>query len=191
MDANGFEDMRRAMVASQLRTNAVTDVRVLDAMGSVPREDFVPAERRGAAYADLPVPLGDGRAINPPMVLARLLNEAGIAPDDSVLIVGNAADYAVAVAKLLSTSVTHATGPDAARGGHFDVIVIDGAVEVVPDTLIALLKPAGRLATGIVDQGVTRLAIGRRGGAGFGLIAFADADAVILPEFARAAAFAF
>ena len=191
MDANGFEDMRRAMVASQLRTNAVTDVRVLDAMGSVPREDFVPAERRGAAYADLPVPLGDGRAINPPMVLARLLNEAAIAPDDSVLIVGNAADYAVAVTKLLSTSVTHATGPDAARGEPFDVIVIDGAVEVVPDTLISLLKPAGRLATGIVDQGVTRLAIGRRGGAGFGLIAFADADAVILPEFARAAAFAF
>jgi protein-L-isoaspartate(D-aspartate) O-methyltransferase len=75
--------------------------------------------------------------------------------------------------------------------GPFDVIIIDGAVEEVPQALIDQLTPGGRLGTAIIENGVTRLAVGRRGGAGFALSAFADADAVILPGFARPRAFVF
>lgn len=205
MTADRFETTRRAMVSNQLRTTAVDDPRVVDAMARVPREDFVPADRRDVAYTDISIPLGEGRALNAPMTTARLINEAGITSGDRVLIVGSATGYAVAVAKLLAGSVVgvetnpaigtgDVTGPlEAGAPDHapFDVIVIDGAVEEVPQALIDQLAPCGRLATGIIENGVTRLAVGRRGGAGFALNAFADADAVELPGFARPRAFTF
>ena len=62
-----FETMRRAMVASQLRTSAVDDVRVIAAMDTVPREDFVPVAAQAQAYRDTGVAVGDGRALNPPI----------------------------------------------------------------------------------------------------------------------------
>ena len=76
MTEHAFEPMRRAMVASQLRTTGVNDPRVIAAMGDVPRERFVPVERQALAYADAQVPLGQGRALNSPMALGRLLTEA-------------------------------------------------------------------------------------------------------------------
>ena len=214
MTDDRFAIMRRAMVASQLRTTAVDDPRVIEAMGRVPREAFVPTASHDMAYVDVPVPLGDGRALNAPMVTARLLNAAAIGPDDAVLIVGAATGYAMAVAALLARHVTGVesdaalakaataavpgtrvvVGPlekGAARDGPYDVIIIDGAVEHVPQALIDQLAAGGRLATALVEDGVTRLAIGRAGGAGFGLVAFADAEAVILPGFARPRIFAF
>ena len=205
MTADRFESMRRAMVSNQLRTTAVDDPRVVDAMARVPREDFVPADRRDVAYTDVTIPLGNGRALNTPMATARLINESGITSSDKVLIVGSATGYAVAIAKLLANSVVglecdsslgasdvvgplEAGAPDLAP---FDVIVIDGAVEEVPAALIDQLAPGGRLATAIIENGVIRLAVGRRGGAGFALNAFTDADSVILPGFARPRAFTF
>lgn len=194
MTSADFEAARAAMVASQLRTNAVTDLRVLDAMGSVLREDYVPDAFRAAAYADVTIPMGDGRAVNPPMTTGRLLNEARIAAGESVLIVGSATGYVAAVVAALGADVSIASADDAARGdfgGAYDVIVIDGAVEQVPEALVAALKSTGRLVTGLVDQNVTRLAVGRKGGSGFGLVAFADADIAVLLEFARPRVFAF
>ena len=206
MTADRFEATRRAMVSNQLRTTAVDDPRVIDAIGRVPREDHVPADRRETAYADLAIPIGNGRALNAPMVTARLINEAAIGVGDHVLIVGAATGYATAIVALLAKSVVAvesdsslATGETiiapmergAAKKGPYDVIIIDGAVEQVPQALIDQLTPGGRLATGVVENGVTRLAVGRRSGTGFGLIAFADADAVVLPGFARPREFAF
>lgn len=209
-----FQAMRRAMVDSQLRTNAVDDPRVIAAMGTVRREDFVPPAQRATAYADLPVPLDGDRALNPPMVTGRLINAANIRPGERVLVVGAASGYAVAVIAALDAEVTgvesdaalaeraRATLADATvvigpldqgypAHGPYDAIVIDGAVEQLPSVLIDQLTPAGRLTTAIVERGVTRLAAGRRGGTGFGLIPFADADAVLLPGFARKPAFVF
>jgi protein-L-isoaspartate(D-aspartate) O-methyltransferase len=185
-----FDEMRNAMVVSQLRPDGVTDPRVIDAMATVPREDFVPPERRSTAYADRLIPMGDGRGINPPMVTGRLLSEARIAPGERLLIVGSASGYTAAVASMLTDSVSIADA-DAPIEGMFDVIMIDGAVEHVPDALVDHLAPNGRLITGIVESGVTRLAIGRRGGSGFGLHAFMDAEMVILSEFSRPPAFVF
>lgn len=214
MLADRFETLRRTMVSNQLRTVAVDDPRVVSALGEVPREAFVPAERRELAYADLAVPLGNGRALNTPMATARLINAASIDAGDKVLIVGAATGYAAAVALQLGAVVTalesdqvmvaqlgtnvpqaNAVHGDLTAGAPaqapYDAIVIDGAVEQVPQALIDQLAPDGRLATGLVEGGVTRLALGRRGGTGFALAAFADADVVVLPGFARPRAFVF
>ena len=190
MTPDQFEEARHAMVISQLRPDGVTDPRVIDAMSAVPREDYVPADRRATAYADRIIPIGDGRGINPPVVTGRLLNEAQIKSSDDILIVGPANSYTAAVAALLADSVT-VTDTVTNLDGIFDVIMIDGAVDHIPDSLVEHLAANGRLVTGIVEAGVTRLAIGRRGGNGFGVVPFMDAEMVILTEFARPPVFVF
>lgn len=211
-----FEAMRHAMVVSQLRTSAVSDPRVVTAMAEVPREGFVPSAQAAIAYRDAPLPLGKGRAINPALITGRLLVAADIRPTDRVLLVGAARGYAAAVlARLAGTvvaleedaglaaaardaiadaSVTVVEGPLVAGwadAAPYDVIVIDGAVERLPDAIVDQLAPGGRLATGLVDRGVTRLALGRRSEGGFGLADFADLDCVMLPGFALPKTFQF
>lgn len=211
-----FDDMRRFMVASQLRTTGVADARVLAAVGEVARERFVPAERIAMAYADAPVPLGGGRELNPPMATARLLSEAGPRGHERALVVGAATGYSAAVLDrivasvvaveqdealaaharraLAGTGVALVEGPLAeghAAGAPYDLILIDGAVDSVPDGLVAQLAEGGRLATAILDRGVTRLGVGRKSGGAFGLTIFTDADAAILPGFAEARSFSF
>ncbi len=216
-EANGFEAMRHAMVASQLRTNAVNDARVVEAMARVPREDFVPAEARALAYRDTGVSLGGGRTQNPPMATGRLLTEARILPDDSVLLIGAAGGYTAAVLARLAAKVVavesdsalaaHARaalagianvelveaplGEGYAAGAPYDAIIVDGAMEQVPDALVAQLAPGGRMTAGLVQRGVTRLAAGGRTQSGFGLVDFADADSAPLPGFARPKSFSF
>ncbi len=211
-----YEGMRRAMVSNQLRTTAVNDPRVVDAMLSVPRERHVPAESGPYAYIDRAIPLGNGRALNPPMATGRLLTEAHAAPGERVLLIGSATGYAAALLAILGTqvialeedaaltataravvssaAVRFVEGPLAAgwaEAAPYDLIFIDGAIEAIPDALIEQLSPNGRIATGIIDRGVTRLAIGRRAGKGFGPSAFADAEIVTLPGFSKPKAFAF
>jgi protein-L-isoaspartate(D-aspartate) O-methyltransferase len=216
MTEHVFEPMRRAMVASQLRTTGVNDPRVIAAMGAVPRERFVPARRAATAYADAMVPLGNGRALNPPMVLGRLLTEAGLKGDERALVIGAATGYSAAVlsalvgavvaleeddalaalakAALADSGVVLARGPLAkgwAKGAPYDFILLDGAVECVPQAIVDQAADGGRIALATLDRGVTRLAIGRIAGGAFGLTTFADAAAAILPGFDRARHFSF
>ena len=211
-----FDAMRHAMVVSQLRTSAVSDVRVVTAMGDVPREGFVPATQAAVAYRDAPLPLPGARAINPPLITGRLLTAAELLPTDRVLLVGAAMGYAAAVLARLAASVVAleedatlaAAARDAiadasvevvegplnagwAQGAPYDVIVIDGAIETVPQAIVNQLAPGGRLTTGIVDRGVTRLALGRRTEGGFGLVDFADLGCIELPGFAKPKTFQF
>lgn len=217
MTQQNFTSMRRAMVESQLRTNDVNDVAVIRAILSVPREDYVPEERRATAYIDRAVPLGNGRALNPPLATARLLTEANVEAGQSVLLVGAATGYAAAVlaalgavvtavesdAALASTArerlaglaaVTVVDGPleaGAAAGGPYDLLFIDGAVETVPDALIAQIKVGGRAVFARADQGVTRLCAGARSAGGFGATVLVDAEAALLPGFASPKGFRF
>jgi protein-L-isoaspartate(D-aspartate) O-methyltransferase len=150
------------------------------------------------------------------MALGRLLTEAAPRAGERALAVGVATGYAAAVlarlvgevvaveedeelaaaarANLEGSGATLIEGPSAegwkARA-PYDLILIDGAVESVPNALVAQLKESGRLASAIVESGVTRLAIGRRAGEGFAMAAFADAAAAILPGFAKPRAFKF
>ena len=216
-EAERFEAMRHAMVASQLRTNAVNDPRVVEAMARVPREDYLPAEQRAIAYRDALLPLAGGRRHNSPLATGRLLTEAAVRPGDHVLLVGAAGGYAAAVLARLAASVvaleedaglaalarealadegsvTLAEGPLAqgwAAGAPYDLLVIDGAVERVPDAQIRQVRPGGRVDAGQVDRGVTRLAAGRRTEGGFGMVDFADIECARLPGFAPVNSFQF
>ena len=205
------------MVASQLRTNAVSDQRIVAAMASIPREEFLPAEVRAVAYRDTAIPVGGGRAINPPLATARLLTVAELVDTDRVLLIGAGGGYTAAI---LADIVAHITavesdaallaiarqtlvgndridlveGPLAqgwATTAPYDVLVVDGAVESLPDELIAQVRADGRVVSGLVENGVTRLAAGRRSAGGFGLTAFVDSECVTLPGFARPPLFRF
>src|ERR1044072_7483064 len=90
IEAERFDAMRHAMVASQLRTNAVNAVRVVEAMARVPREAYLPDVHRAIAYRDTLLPLGDGRRQNSPLATGRLLTEAQLAPTDHVMLIGAA-----------------------------------------------------------------------------------------------------
>ncbi|PTS72811.1 protein-L-isoaspartate O-methyltransferase [Sphingomonas sp. HMWF008] len=217
MRDSGSVAMRHAMVASQLRTNAVSDARVVAAMDTVPREAFLPAEQAEIAYRDTAVPLAHGRAQNVPIATGRLLTQAELRADDRALLIGAAGGYTAAVlAELVAevvavesdatlvalartalagsptvTLVEGALDAGHAAGAPYDVIVIDGAVEEIPQALIEQVKIGGRVVAGILDRGVTRLSAGRRTAGGFGLLDFADIDCVTLPGFARPRTFTF
>lgn len=216
MTEQNFEPMRRAMVASQLRTTGVSDPGVVAAMGAVPRERFVPADRAALAYAETPIRLANGRELGTPMVLGRMLTEARPEPDDKALVIGAATGYSAAVlAKLVANVVAVDDNAELLAGarvalvgtgvelveaplteGHpagapYDIILIDGAVEFVPDALVAQLADDGRLVAAINDEGVSRIAVGRRGGGSFAMTAVADAAAPSLPGFQKPRGFSF
>lgn len=212
-----FDEMRAAMVESQLRPNAVSDTRVVAAMARVAREDFLPAELAPVAYADARLPIAAGRTTNLPVATGRLLTQAALQPSDHALIIGAAGGYVAAVLAGLVASVV-AVECDAAlaaqaRGalggfanvslveaplasGHaagapYDVIIVDGAIEQVPQALIDQLAVGGRLVGGVIDRGICRLSLGRRTSGGFGMVDFADFDAAPLPGFAIERGFVF
>ena len=211
----GSETARAAMVVSQLRTSGVSDARVVAARAQGEREKFLPESQRALAYRDRSVPLGNGRAQSPPLATGLLLTEARLRPEDKVLIVGAAGGYAAAVAAKLTTSVVAVEsdpalaaaartalegqaelveGPLAdgcAAHAPYDVLIVDGAVEDLPAALAAQVGPGGRIVTGLVDRGVTRLASGVRREGGFGLKPFADIECAVLPGFEKPRGFKF
>jgi len=217
IDKADFGKMRDAMVASQLRPNAVSDPRVVAAMALVPREAFLPESVGPLAYRDTAVPVAHGRAVNVPIAIGKLLTQAQIRPGDRVLLIGAATGYTAAVVGQLAghvvavesdpalLSIARTALADAANvelieddlaagsasQGPYDRLIVDGAVEHLPDALVAQVRPGGRIVTGLLDRGVTRLAYGVRSDGGFGLAAFADVDCVPLPGFARPRAFTF
>lgn len=166
---------RLNMVEGQLRTNKVTDEAVLDGFLTVPRERFVPAALSGIAYVDDDIPLGSGRVLIEPLVLARLLQLAAIGKNDKVLEIGCATGYATAVLAKIAASVTAIDsdpqlvaaaranlaalgignvqlrdGPLAGgwRGGApYDVILINGGVGDIPAAVTDQLAEGGRLVT--------------------------------------------
>jgi protein-L-isoaspartate(D-aspartate) O-methyltransferase len=186
-----FAAARRAMIDSQLRPQGVTDPAVLAAMAAVPREEFVPDALRPLAYSDRTLDLGGGKALMAPTALAGLISAAEPRPGERALVVGSGCAYAAKVLEALGLDVDLAETAGPAGKQSYDVILIDGAVGEVPASLAARLAPNGRLATGIDDNGVTRLAIGRVSGGVLGLRRFADSEVPVLPGFSRPRAFTF
>src|ERR1700684_4290503 len=97
--------LRANMVATQIRTNDVTDARICNAMLTIPRERFVPPGLRPVAYMDCSIPLAKGRVLADPRSFAKLLQLAAVKPDDVVLDVGCATGYSAAVLSLLAGRV--------------------------------------------------------------------------------------
>ncbi|MDR6833782.1 MULTISPECIES: protein-L-isoaspartate O-methyltransferase [unclassified Sphingopyxis] len=209
-------DMRSAMIDSQLRTNDVIDAAVVGAMAAVPREAYVPAHLASVAYMDRAIALGHGRALNAPLVTGRMLVAAAIRPGQRVLLIGSATGYMAALLSRLGAEVhaveeqaelmamaqatttdpairwvagpLNAGAPDAAP---FDRIVIEGAIEVLPDALAAQLVEGGRLVAARREGAVTRLVHGVKAGGAVPLRSFADMDAAPLPGFTAPAGFTF
>jgi protein-L-isoaspartate(D-aspartate) O-methyltransferase len=173
--APDFSDARQRMIDGQLRPNKVTDQRILEAMRTLPREDFLPPELASFAYIDEDVPLGNGRFLMEPLVLARLVQLAAPKAGECALVVGAGVGYGAAVLAACGANVTaleenpdllararavlaiHAPsvrvvhGPLAEgwpSGAPWDVILIEGAVAEVPSTIAGQLRlERGRLVT--------------------------------------------
>jgi protein-L-isoaspartate(D-aspartate) O-methyltransferase len=207
-----FAAAREAMVECQLRPQGVTDPAVAAAMGRVKREKFLPSHTRPLAYVDRAVAMGDGRFLPAPAVLGQLLTQMMPESGQRALVVGAGSGYSAAILSAMGLEVTavesnaglavvareqqinvietplEAGDP---KGAPYDQILIDGAVEYIPEAIVEQLAEGGRLGTAIVDRGVSRLVIGRKAGGAFGYLSIGDAGVPALPGFARPKSFTF
>ncbi|MGB0671191.1 MAG: protein-L-isoaspartate O-methyltransferase family protein [Rhodospirillales bacterium] len=214
-----FAKARYLMVENQLRCVKVYEESLLDAFESLPRERFVPKALQGIAYADEAVPLGGGRYLMEAMILGRLLQAAHVTKDDAALVIGCGTGYGAAVlARIASAVVALEQDPDLAaaatqtlldlgcdstaviegslvegcpKQAPYDLILIDGSIDNLPDGLCKQLADGGRLVYVINEGGIGRARLTQRIGATFTTRDLFDAGTPALPGFERAPAFAF
>lgn len=212
-----FGATRRNMVECQLRTSGVADEALLAAMGSVPRERFVPDALQEFAYVDEDLAIGGGRYLMEPAVLGGMIQLAAIGAADVVLDIGSGTGYAVTVLSQLAGTVfalenepalatragdLHAElAPDnvvpvecpltagCVEHAPFDVILIEGAVEEIPQAILEQLGEGGRLVAVVMNNGVGRVTVVHRIGDHFSRRITGDARIPMLEEFRRPAAF--
>lgn len=190
--ASDFSAARRAMIDSQLRTSGVNEPWVLSRMAAVPREDFVPAAARDVAYTDRAVPLDGGAMLAAPLVHARMLAEAKPTAADRVLVIDGGSGYLPALISGLAGEIVVASPTDMAKAkGPFTLLVIDGAAEQIPDTVAKMLSDDGRVVTGLMENGVTRLAIGRKAAGAIALLPLAEIGIPRLAAFDKPKAWSF
>jgi protein-L-isoaspartate(D-aspartate) O-methyltransferase len=215
-----FAAARLNMVESQLRTNKVTDLRLLEAFETVPRELFVPEPLRGIAYIDEDVALGGERFVMEPRVLARLLQAAAPRPEDVALDLGCGSGYATAILSHLVATVV-ALEDDSAlaatanrtlgeleidnavvvegrltegypKQAPYNVILLDGAVAEVPPAIADQLAEAGRLVTVVsAGPGLGRATLMQRDGGVISSRVLYDAALPVLPGFEAEPGFVF
>jgi protein-L-isoaspartate(D-aspartate) O-methyltransferase len=214
-----FALARRNMVEGQLRPNRVTNTALLDVVGKLPRERFLPDALRSVAYADDDVPLGGGRVMMEPMVLTRLIQALQAQPEHKALVAASGRGYGAALLAGLAGSVVAVEGdaemskaaeetfkalsignirqmtgsPEAGCAGTYDVILIEGAVRQIPQALLDQLAEGGRLVTLLAGaagtMSVATLVV-KEGGITSNRPLF-DAGTPALPGFAPPARFTF
>lgn len=177
---------RRAMIDSQLRTSGVNEEFALARMLAVPREDFLPDDKAAQAYTDRAVLLGTQGHLAAPLFYGKLLMEAAPAPGMRALVVNGGTGYLATLLRPLVATLTEISAAEAAAGpvaGEFDLIVIDGAIEQLPETFASALVADGRIVTGWLLRQVTRLASGRKVGAAVNLQPVEDLGIPVLHAF--------
>ncbi|WP_224815654.1 protein-L-isoaspartate O-methyltransferase [Hasllibacter sp. MH4015] len=214
-----YTQRRVTMVDTQVRPSDVTKFPILDAMLSVPREAYVPADKRDLAYMDIPVDLGGGRQLLDPRAIAKLLDALEPTPADLVLELGAGGGYGTALlahlaeavvaveedatlardaeATLAEQGVDNAAiveGPIAegsAKHGPFDAVVIFAGVEMVPQAIQDQLKEGGKIAAIFMEGplGEARLGVKSNGRISWRMVF--NATAPVLPGFARETDFVF
>lgn len=183
-----FAARRTVMVDTQVRPSDVTKFPIIEAMLSVPREEFVPTAQREAAYVGENLEIGDGRVLYEPRTLAKMLDALDISRNELVLDVGCTYGYSSAVIARMAeavialeedprmakeaTDLLSANNADnvmvqqgdlvdgAAEHAPFDVIVVQGAVQQIPQGLSAQLKEGGRIAALFMDGALGEVKIG-------------------------------
>jgi protein-L-isoaspartate(D-aspartate) O-methyltransferase len=179
-------DARRAMIDSQLRVSGVNDPAILAAFDAVAREDFVPAAMKANAYIDRAVALDGGAMLAAPLVHGRMLTEAAIKATDSVLVV-SASGYLAALVGTFGCALATITPAEAVSGkkkGDFSLVIVDGAIEQFPAALAGRLAEGARVVTGLVERGVTRLAVGTKVAGEVSLLPLAELGMPVLGDFA-------
>lgn len=212
-----FAARRRAMVDCQVRPSDVTKFPIIDAMLSVPREQYLPASARDIAYIGDHVALEPGRVALDPRVLAKMLDALDIKGDDMVLDIGPGYGYSTAVIAQIAEAVIaveedvmaseaeanlNAQGVDnafvisgdlvagAAKHGPYDAVIFEGGIETVSPEIIAQVKIGGRVAAIKMDGPLGQVMIGiNRGNHLDWRFAF-NATAPVLPGFEEKRAFA-
>ncbi len=216
-----FAEARRFMVDGQLRPNRVEDPRIVAAMRDLPRERFVPAAMASRAHADADVPLPGGRSMMKPLVIARLVQLSGLRRGERALVLGAGTGFGAALMAAIGGSVTAVESDPVllaiarlaiaasvpagsvtlvegapelghAAGAPYDVIMIEGGVQAVPEAVQDQMVEGGRLVTiGLADGPPGRALLLRRAGGAVSTIVDFDAHAALLPGFAPKPAFAF
>jgi protein-L-isoaspartate(D-aspartate) O-methyltransferase len=214
-----FTALRTAMVDCQVRPNDVTRYPIIDALLRMPREEFVPAELQSIAYSEKHIELSPGRVLLDSRTFSKMLDALDIQPDELVLDVGCGYGYSSAIVSRLAQAVVSIeeidslaqeaesslmgqnidnvvfhTGPlvdGVADHGPYDVILLQGGIEVFPETLRGQLKPGGRVAAIFVDGGAGVCRIGINGETGLSWRRAFDATAPLLPGFEAAKSFEF
>ncbi|NOD92033.1 protein-L-isoaspartate O-methyltransferase [Ruegeria sp. HKCCD4884] len=212
-----FAARRRTMVDTQVRPSDVTKFPIIEAMLSVPRENFVPDAQREAAYVDGLIDMGEGRAMIEPRTLAKMLDALNISNDEMVLDIAPAMGYSTAVAARMAQLVVGVESNEAlaaeaqnllaeadvdnaiihvgpleqgvAEHGPYDVIMVQGGVEQIPEGLLDQLKEHGRIACLFVDGNLGTVRVGRKSG---GQVSWRDAfnaSAPVLESFSAECAF--
>ena len=213
-----FAQRRTTMVDTQVRPSDVTSFRILDAMLSVPRELFVPSEQMDAAYAGVNVPLGRRRVVLAPRTMSKLLQAADIQPDELVLDVGAGLGYSSALAARMAEAVialeedadlageaeralseasadnvavtSGALVDGAPRHGPYDVVLIEGAVQEIPDALFGQLKEGGRIVAIFLEDALGTARVGYKDAQGVSWRFAFNATAPVLPGFEKRREFA-
>ena len=213
-----YASRRMTMVDTQVRPSDVTKFPIIDAMLHIPREVYIPLESREAAYVGSNIDLGAGRVVLDPRALAKLLDALDIGPDELVLDLGSALGYSAAVlARIAGTVVAVEENKDladeaqrilsqegvdnavvvegklaegAAKHGLYDVIVVEGGIEVLPEAVAAQLKDGGRIGAIFMEGALGTVRIGLKVD---GRIDWRDAfhaTAPVLPGFEKKKSFA-
>lgn len=213
-----FAARRRLMVDTQIRPSDVTKYPIIDAMLSVEREKFLPESLREAAYAGENLDLGNGRVVLEPRTLAKMLDALDIEADELVMDLGSAFGYSAAVAARMAQAVVaveedaaladeaqtilSSVGADnvivhagpladgAAEHGPYDVILLQGAAETLPETIEEQLKDGGRIACLFMEGALGVVRIGYKSGGRISWRFDFNASAPVLPGFEKAKAFA-
>jgi protein-L-isoaspartate(D-aspartate) O-methyltransferase len=214
-----FEAARTAMVDRQVRPSDVTSFPIIEALLAVPRERFVPSALRTVCYAGDDLALGGGRWLLDPRVFAKMLDAADIDPGDLVLDLGCGMGYSTAVLSRLAAAVvgvesdkalakqatatlnalevdnamieTRPLAEGAPDHAPYNVILINGAVEDLPEALTAQLRDGGRLVAIEPAGGGGRCSVWTRSGVVVAPRRAFDATAPVLEGFRRAAEFEF
>jgi protein-L-isoaspartate(D-aspartate) O-methyltransferase len=207
------------MVDCQVRPSDVTRYSIIEAMLWAPRELFVAKALRDVAYAGAEIELAPGRIMLEPRTFAKMLETAAIGSNDLVLDLAPGTGYSTAVIAHMAeaviaiepdpelaeraqtllaeievdNAVVSAGDPAAGDAAHgpFDVIIINGAVETLPEALVNQLKEGGRLVALFRHDGVGKCYVQIRAGAGVARRYVFDADAPVLAGFEKTAEFAF
>ena len=208
-----FTSRRTMMVDTQVRPSDVTKFPIIDAMLTVPREEFVPAAQREAAYMGENIDLGGGRVVLEPRTLAKMLDALAISNKELVLDIGCGMGYSTAVIAHMAEAVVAveddestaveaqealvAHGADnafvhhgpltdgAAKHGPYDVIILQGGVAEIPATLLDQLKDGGRIAALFMRGALGEARIGHKRGDQISWRMAFNASAPVLPGFAR------